>query len=100
MRLDSQIHDPSDLLCQNPNVLSAQVDQELALMSVARGRYYCLNATASDIWKRLEHPTPRYVLADALTRDYRGDREQSRSGLDKLIGQLLEEALLEQVNAG
>jgi hypothetical protein len=40
------------------------------------------------------------VLADALTRDYRGDREQIRSGLDKLIGQLLEEALLEQVNAG
>jgi coenzyme PQQ synthesis protein D (PqqD) len=82
------------VLSQSKDVLSTQVDQEMALMSVARGRYYRLNAVASDIWKRLERPTRLNELRDALRKDYRGNMEQIRADLNKVIGQLLEEGLL------
>jgi hypothetical protein len=82
------------VLSQSKDVLSTQVDQEMALVSVARGRYYRLNAVASDIWKRLERPTRLNELRDALRKDYRGNMEQIRADLNKVIGQLLEEGLL------
>ena len=86
---------PYRVLSQNTKVLSTTVGPEIALMSIARGRYYSLNPIASQIWMQLANPISVEELTNCAVRDYTGDPERIQSELNGLLGQLMDEGLVE-----
>jgi hypothetical protein len=76
---------PHQVLRRNSKILSTEVGEEIALMSIDRGRYYGLNRVATEIWTRLVEPTPAAELASA----------QIESDVFDLIRQLAEEGLID-----
>ena len=61
--------DPTECIAQSEHVLAAEVDGLIVLMRVEDGGYFSLDATGSEIWRRLGAPK----RADALTADLRND---------------------------
>lgn len=55
---------------RNPAMLSAELDDQLVLMSIGEGAYYGLRQTCRDIWLRLERPVIVRTLCDDLAREY------------------------------
>ena len=59
---------------RSPSVLAAEVDGEVVMMSIEKGRYFGLDDIGSDIWKRIETPCSFGELIDRLKADYDADR--------------------------
>lgn len=64
---------PATIVSRKPDLLTAEVNGEIVLMSVQDGLYFGLNAVSSDIWRRLETPVQVAALCRALADDYQGD---------------------------
>jgi len=58
---------PADTIHRDDTLLSAVIDGEVVLMSVEKGRYYALDAIASDIWELLIEAAER-ILKPTLPR--------------------------------
>lgn len=62
--------DLDDTVVRNDTVLSAELDEETVLMSIAGGTYYGLSRTSEDVWRRLAEPVRVRDLCAALAQDY------------------------------
>lgn len=84
---------------QNPKVLSTDVGEEVALLSVERGRYYSLNPLATDIWKRLANPVALAEIKVAMKQAYDGAADEIDADIDALMAQLCREGLVTEGSA-
>ncbi|HVC57501.1 MAG TPA: PqqD family peptide modification chaperone [Stellaceae bacterium] len=79
------------LVSRSPSVLAAEVDGEVVMMSIEKGRYFGLDDIGSDIWKRIETPCSFAELIDRLVADYDSDRatiaEDARALLERMAAQ-------------
>src|SRR5260370_796822 len=66
--------DASTRISRSPAIVKAEVDGEIVMMSIERGRYFGLDDIASDIWKRIESACSFDELIDQLVDDYDADR--------------------------
>jgi len=64
-------------------------------MSIQNGRYYALNAVASEIWRKLEQPTTADRLSASLAEEYKGDRGRIASDLRETLEEWLTHRLIE-----
>jgi Coenzyme PQQ synthesis protein D (PqqD) len=62
------------IISRSPNVLTAEVDGEVLMMSIDRGGYFSLNNVGSDIWRRLDPPCSFAELIDKLAAEYQATR--------------------------
>ena len=76
------------IISRSPSVLTAEVDGEIVLMSIERGRYFGLDHIGSDIWKRIEPPCSFAILVDLLAANYEADRATIVSDVKSLLGHL------------
>lgn len=84
-------------LCRCSDIATAEVDGEAVIMSIEQGRYYGLDDIGSDIWRRLERPVTVGELLDVLSEYYDADRSTLERDTVKLLGELLQQNLIEQV---
>lgn len=82
-------------ITKNPRVLVSEVDGEVIMLSVERGKYYGLNATGSALWKLLEFSPNIEQLKTALQRDYDVDPSACELEVKAVLGQLKAEGLIE-----
>lgn len=82
---------------RKPDVMTAEVDGEIVLMSLQSGYYFGLNGVSSDIWRRLETPIRIDALCDALAEAYSGDRAQIESDVLTFLNSLSDRQLLDTV---
>lgn len=87
--------DTTRIFRQNGAIFSTPLGDEIALLSVQRGRYYGLNPMASEIWKRLANPLSMGELTGSMIRDYRGDPQRIEAEVEELLRRLTEEGLIE-----
>lgn len=80
---------------RKPDVMTAEVDGEIVLMSLQSGYYFGLNAVSSDIWRRMEVPVRIDALCDALAEAYTGDRAQIETDVLTFLNALSERQLLD-----
>jgi hypothetical protein len=73
------------LISRSPSVLATEVDGEIVMMSIERGRYFGLDDIATDIWKRIETPCSFAALIDRLIADYDADRATIAADLRALL---------------
>jgi len=86
LKLDSIVQRDTD-------VLAAEADQDLVMVSIANGAYYGVSDVAREIWEAIEHPKKVSDLINDLTASYNVDRalceEQTLSFLKSLLAERL-----------
>jgi hypothetical protein len=77
--------------------VATEVDHEVVLMNVGRGRCYGLGETGSSVWRRLASPIRVDDLCRELLLEYRADREVLESDVLALLEQMQEEGLVKVI---
>jgi hypothetical protein len=85
---------PGGIVSRNPDLVSASLDGEVVLMSIARGNYYGMDAVGSRIWELLENPLPFSGLMTALVREYEGKHARIQADLTAFLEELSNEGLV------
>ena len=80
---------------RNPEVITAEADQDLIMVSIATGHYYGVSDVARDIWDTIESPKRVSDLVDDLTASYHIDSSSCRDQTLSFLEALLDEGLLQ-----
>ena len=79
--------------------VATEVDREVVLMNVGRGRCYGLGETGSSVWRRLGSPIRVEDLCRELMLEYRADPEVLVVDVLTLLEHLQEEGLVKVIVA-
>lgn len=79
--------------------VATEVDREVVLMNVGRGRCYGLGETGSSVWRRLGSPIRVDDLCRELMLEYQADAEMLRKDVLALLEQLQEEGLIRVIRS-
>jgi hypothetical protein len=79
---------------RDPDIIAAEADQDLIMVSVATGHYYGVSDVAREIWQAIEHPKKVSDLVDDLTAIYRVDSSTCQKQTVFFLQTLLDEGLL------
>jgi Coenzyme PQQ synthesis protein D (PqqD) len=76
---------------RDSEVIAAEADRDLIMVSVATGHYYGVSDVAREIWEAIERPKRVSDLVKDLTTSYQIDsslcEEQTLSFLEALLGE-------------
>ncbi|HEX6770745.1 MAG TPA: PqqD family protein [Acidobacteriaceae bacterium] len=82
------------IVCWSETQVATEVDREVVLMNVGRGRCYGLGESGSSVWRRLRSPIRVDDLCGELMLEYAADRDELTKDVIALLEQLQEEGLL------
>lgn len=77
-------------LQRSPNLVAAEMDGDLVMMSVDQGHYYAVGGVGPRLWELLDKPTNIEALAQALCAEYRVDLDTCRRDLVKFVQNLID----------
>jgi len=84
---------------RSPDIIAAEVDQDLVMVSIENGFYYGTSNVGREIWETIEQPKKVSDLIEELTASYNVDPEICREQTLSFLEQLLAEGLVEVKNA-
>jgi Coenzyme PQQ synthesis protein D (PqqD) len=84
----------NSIIQRDPDVIAAEADQDLIMVSIATGSYYGLSDVARGIWDAIEHPKKISDLIDDLTASYQIDSISCEEQTLSFLEALLDEGLL------
>jgi hypothetical protein len=87
------------IIQRDPEIIAAEADKDLIMVSIATGSYYGLSDVARAIWDAIERPKRISDLIDDLTASYQIDSSSCEEQTLSFLEALLNEGLL-QVNDG
>jgi len=77
------------------DVLFAEVDGEIILMSLEQAYYVGLNDVGNDVWKLIEQLTPIEALVARLAEEYDGDPAVIEQDVRALLSEMAADGLVE-----
>lgn len=95
----SHPHAPT-LLQRAPAALYTELSDGFVVMDIKNGRYYSLNATASEIWRALETPICAADIAKSLCEQFAVEASQCEAKVQPFIDKLLSCEIVATVPAG
>lgn len=84
------------LVCRRQDSTSANIGDEIVLMSSKFDKYYGLDDIGADIWSRIESPIRVRNLCAALAAGYDADVATIERDVLQLLDQLLQNELIER----
>jgi len=81
-------------IARAPDVLPAEIDGELLLMSIEDGQYVGLKGTARQIWDLVDPPCTFAALCDTLSARYRAEPGRIDADARAFVGRLAKQKLL------
>ena len=88
----------NSIIQRDPNVIAAEADQDLIMVSIATGYYYGLSDVAREIWDAIERPTKVSDLVDHLTSSHDVNSSLCEEQTVSFLEALLAEDLLQVTN--
>lgn len=88
----------SDIVQWRNSPVETEVDREIVLLSLERGRCYALGETGSAVWRKLAAPIRIEELCRQLSNEYFADVAVLTNDVLELLEQLRHEGLLEVVS--
>lgn len=79
---------------RDPDVIAAEADRDLVMVSIANGLYYGVSDVAREIWETIEHPKKISNLIDDLAGTYNIDRTRCEQETLSFLEDLRTEGLL------
>jgi hypothetical protein len=86
--------DSSLVISRNPDLLMAQLDDEVALMSIEQGSYFGLKNTSRRIWELLEQPKSVGELLALLTLEYSAPQDQILADVGPFLKKMSDKGLV------
>lgn len=80
---------------RNTDILSANVDDDLVMMSIQAGNYYNIGGVGTFIWELLAEPRSMDELVDGVTAAYEVERERCAADIDAFVQELIRLKLIE-----
>lgn len=90
---------PHSVVRQSEDQVSADMDGEVALMSIEHGKYYCLNETSSRIWQLIEEPRAVVNVCLVLQGEFDVQRDQCEAEVLEHVKELVGDKLVQVVDA-
>ena len=84
----------NSIIQRSPEVIAAEADQDLIMVSVATGHYYGASDVAREIWDAIERPKKVSDLVHDLTTSYHIDAASCEDQTLSFLNALLEEGLV------
>ena len=86
----------NSIIQRDPDIIAAEADQDLIMVSVATGYYYGISDVAREIWVAIERPKMVSDLINDLTAGYDNiDRFSCEEETLSFLKALLDEGLLQ-----
>jgi hypothetical protein len=70
------------------DIVQAEIDGELVMMSIENGEYYGLDSVACDIWAHIEQPMSVEAICAEMLEKYDVSPEQCLNDVIVFVGQL------------
>ena len=83
-------------LIRNPDLVTAEMDGDLVMLSIERGTYFGLSGIAPSIWEMLETPCSREELLVALLERFDVSQATLRADMDEFISDMIDKGLLRE----
>ena len=88
LNLDSVVHRDHD-------VIAAEADQDIVMVSITNGYYYAVSDVAREIWEAIDRPTKISDLIEHLTATYNVERHLCEEETLSFLEDLRTEGLLQ-----
>jgi Coenzyme PQQ synthesis protein D (PqqD) len=85
----------NSIIQREPEVMAAEADQDLIMVSIATGYYYGISNVAREIWDAIECPKRVSDLVHDLTTTYHIDPPACEDQTLSFLKALLEEGLVQ-----
>jgi hypothetical protein len=95
---NEKLHLASTLVRIN-DIISSAIDSETILLHLENSKYYGMDAVGSRIWEILEKPIKLEAIINMLIEEYEVSKEQCEQDVYAYLAQLLEEGLIQIINA-
>jgi hypothetical protein len=86
---------PANVIARSAEPVEAEIDGEVVMMSLRRGKYYGLDAIGTRIWQLLGTPSTVAAICDVLQQEFDVDTETCSRDVVALLEQLAAEGLIE-----
>ncbi len=87
------------VVSRSDNQVSADMQGEVALMSITNGKYYSLNETGARIWSLIEKPASISDVCKTIHEEFDVDQSTCQTAVLSVISSLADEGLVEVQNA-
>jgi hypothetical protein len=87
--------DLNSIVVQGREQVSAEVDGEVVMMSVAQGNYYGLAGIGGRIWELIAEPRRVSEVCQALVAEYRVDRATCEADALRFLNDMADHGLIE-----
>jgi Coenzyme PQQ synthesis protein D (PqqD) len=84
---------------RDPDVIAAEADRDIVMVSIANGLYYGVSDVAREIWEAIEQPKKISDLVDDLMGTFNIDRAQCEQETLSFLEDLRSEGLLQVSDA-
>ena len=89
-----QVLQLDSIVARSQELVASNLDGEVVMMSIENGKYYGLDAIASQIWTLLENPSSIRALCDQLLPQYNVEREQGEQDVLAFCQQAQEQNII------
>jgi len=80
---------------RNADILAANVDDDLVMMSIRAGNYYNIGGVGTLVWELLSQPRSLDDLIDGVVADYDVERERCAADIGAFVEKLVSLNLIE-----
>ena len=90
---------PDTPLIRDPDLVAADMDGDLVMMSIDNGEYYGVGGVGPRVWELLESPRTIEQITAAIVDEFEVEAETCREDILGFIRQLLDMGLVRQISA-
>ena len=90
--------DLETVIARSDEVICSQVDGEVVMMSVERGKYSGLNIIGSEIWRLLKTPMPVSEICKVMMTTYKVEKDQCEKDVLMFLNDLATDATIRIVD--
>lgn len=91
--------EPHSVIGRGGDVLSAELEEEIVMLSINTGDYLCLDPIGSCIWRMLDVPVSFSELCCRLTEEFHVELEQCQQEVGAFLEDLANEGVIHVVAA-
>lgn len=82
------------IICRNDDIPTIELDGDVAMMNIEKGKYYGLNSVASRVWELLQESRIFSELIELLLKEYDVEKTTCEQDVSELLASLNEAGLI------
>ena len=86
--------DPATLIVRDPDMIAAEMDGDLVMMSIERGEYFGIGGVGTRAWELLEEPTTVDRLCAVVCAEFEVDETTCRTDMLGFVSELMDLGLV------